>query len=141
MNVTAEHGSGTFRSVLSNGERHGVVVDLPSEKGGSNLGPTALELTAMSLAGCISTIWAKVATNSRVEYQSVDVDIELQQGDGPAPFDRATATVRVESEADPSKLERVLDKTMNACPVGQLFEAAGVTVEAELAAKPEMAAA
>jgi hypothetical protein len=30
---------------------------------------------------------------------------------------------------------------MNACPVGRLFEAAGVTVEAELEAKPEMAAA
>jgi len=141
MNVTAEHGSGTFRSVLSNGERHGVVVDLPSEKGGSDLGPTALELTAMSLAGCISTIWAKVATNSRVEYRSVDVDIDLQQGNGPAPFERATATVRVESEADPSKLERVLDKTMNACPVGRLFEEAGVTVEAEIVAERKMAAA
>jgi uncharacterized OsmC-like protein len=141
MNVTAEHGSGTFRSVLSNGERHGVVVDLPSEKGGGDLGPTALELTAMSLAGCISTIWAKVATNSRVEYRSVDVDIDLQQGNGPAPFERATATVRVESEADSSKLERVLDKTMNACPVGRLFEEAGVTVEAEIVAERKMAAA
>jgi len=141
MNATAEHVSGSFRSVLSNGNRHGLVIDLPEEQEGENLGPTALELTGMALAGCISTIWAKVATNSRVPYRTVDVDLDLDSGDGRAPFDRATATVRVESEAEPDKLERVLDKTMSACPVGRLFEEAGVTVDADLVVDRKMAAA
>lgn len=141
MNATAEHVSGSFRSVLSNGNSHGLVVDLPEEQEGGNLGPTALELTGMALAGCISTIWAKVATNSRVPYRTVDVDVDLKPGDGPAPFDRATATVRVESDADPEKLERVLDKTMSACPVGRLFEEADVALDANLVVNRNMATA
>lgn len=141
MTVTSTHTADSFRSVLANERNHGVVVDLPTDKGGDDLGATALELTAMSLAGCISTIWAKVATNSRVDYRSVDVEVTLDQANGASTFTDAHAIVRVDSDADRSKLERVLSKTMNACPVGLLFERADVSIGTDLVTEPALEAA
>jgi uncharacterized OsmC-like protein len=132
MNVTAEHTIGNYQSVVDNDREHGVVLDLPKEKDGDNLGPTALELSGMSLAGCISTIWAKVAANSNVGYRTIEVEVDLEEGNGASPFTDATAVVRVDSDASEEMLERVLRKTMEACPVGQLFEQAGVEVHASL---------
>lgn len=63
MTITSRHVTGSFQSVVDNSRHHGVVQDLPEAKSGDDLGPTALELAGMALAGCISTIWAKVASN------------------------------------------------------------------------------
>jgi Predicted redox protein, regulator of disulfide bond formation len=126
MDATAEHTAGDFQSIVDNGRAHGIVVDLPPDKEGDDMGPTALELTGMALASCVSTIWAKVATNSGVQYRKIEVDVELDHPAGAPTVTNAEATVRVDSSEDVSKLERVLRKTMEACPVGRLFEKAGV---------------
>ena len=132
MNVTAEHAAGTYRSVVDNGRDHDIVLDLPEALDGDDQGPTALELSGMALAGCISTIWAKVAHNSNVDYREIEVEVRLNKADAASPFADSEAVVRVESEADRNRLERVLDKTMEACPVGRLFEEAGVETETTL---------
>jgi uncharacterized OsmC-like protein len=132
MNVTAEHTAGTYRSVVDNGRSHDVVLDLPKALDGDNQGPTALELSGMALAGCISTIWAKVAHNSNVDYREIEVEVNLDQADSAPTLTDSEAVVRVDSPADPDRLKRVLDKTMEACPVGRLFEQAGVETETTL---------
>lgn len=132
MTITSRHVTGCFQSIVDNGRHHGVVLDLPEAKSGDDLGPTALELAGMALAGCISTIWAKVASNSGVEYRKIRVELNLEQGDGSSTFTESTATVRVDSDEEQQKLERILSKTMDACPVGQLFEQAGIQTETTL---------
>lgn len=130
MQATSEHTHGDFQSVVDNGRRHGLVLDLPHGQDGEDLGPTALELTGMSLAGCISTIWAKVAENSGVSYRKIEVEMTLEKGD--TTISDSEALVRVDSDEDLDKLERILDKTMQVCPVGHLFEQAGVDTETTL---------
>jgi len=130
MKATSEHTSGDYQSVVSNGRTHGLVLDLPPRQDGDDLGPTALELTGMSLAGCISTIWAKVAGNSGVSYQKIEVDMTLEKERG--TISTLEATVRVDSDEDAGTLERVLDKTMRTCPVGRLFEQADVEIDTTL---------
>jgi Predicted redox protein, regulator of disulfide bond formation len=132
MNVTAEHAAGNYQSVVDNGREHDVVLDLPETLDGDDEGPTALELSGMALAGCISTIWAKVAHNSNVSYRKIEVEVDLEQADGAPTLTDSEAVVRVDSSADQDRLERVLDKTMQACPVGRLFEQAGVETETML---------
>lgn len=132
MNVTAEHAAGNYRSVVDNGRDHGVVLDLPENLDGDDLGPTALELSGMALAGCISTIWAKVAHNSDVDYRKIEVEVDLDQADGASTLTDSSAVVRVDSDADSDRLQRVLDKTMQSCPVGRLFEKAGVETKTTL---------
>ena len=130
MKATSEHTNGDFQSVVDNGRQHGLVLDLPASQDGDDLGPTALELTGMSLAGCISTIWAKVAANSGVSYRKIEVEMDLEKEKG--TIGASDVVVRVDSDEDAGKLERVLDKTMRTCPVGRLFEQAGVDIDTSL---------
>jgi putative redox protein len=134
MKATSEHTQGDYQSVVDNGRQHGLVLDLPASQDGDDLGPTALELTGMSLAGCISTIWAKVAENSGVPYRKIEVEMDLEKEKG--TIGASEVVVRVDSDEDAGKLERVLDKTMRTCPVGRLFEQAGVEIDTTLVKEP-----
>jgi putative redox protein len=135
MKSVSRHISGCYQSVVDNGRHHGLVLDLPGAKGGDDLGPTALELAAMALSGCISTIWAVVAKNSGVSYQRLTVELEADKPDDKPTIVSARAVVTVESGETREKLQRILDKTLDACPVGKLYEKAGISVQTELVVK------
>ena len=132
MKITSRHVTGCYQSVVDNGRHHGVVLDLPEAKAGDDVGATALELAAMALAGCVSTIWAVVATNSGCSYRKIVVELDIEKPDSAPTFTKGSALVRVDSDETQEKLERILEKTMNACPVGRLFEAANVEIATTL---------
>jgi uncharacterized OsmC-like protein len=132
MKITSRHVTGCYQSVVDNGRHHGVVLDLPETKAGDDVGATALELAAMALAGCITTIWAVVANNSNCAYRKILVELDMDKPDSAPTFTGGTALVKVDSDESQEKLERILEKTMNACPVGRLFEAAKVEVKTTL---------
>ena len=135
MKSTSKHVSQCYQSIVDNGRHHGVVLDLPGAKGGDDLGPTALELAVMSLSGCISTIWAVVATNSKVSYDRVLVEVEADKPDDQPTITAVRCVVTIESKEPPEKLQRTLDKTMNTCPVGKLYEKAGIPMQVRLEVK------
>jgi putative redox protein len=132
MKSTSKHFAQCYQSVVDNDRHHGVVLDLPGAKGGDDLGPTALELAVMALSGCISTIWAVVATNSKVSYERLVVVVDADKPDDQPTITAARCVVTVDSKESREKLQRVLDKTMNACPVGKLYEKAGIPVQVSL---------
>jgi putative redox protein len=124
--------SGSYQSILDDGRKHSMVTDLSPDEGGTDFGPSALEVTVMSLAGCITTIWAIIAANSKVEYRDITAEVDASKPSGEKTITTAKAVVTVHSDDDEKKLERCLDKTMKTCPVGLLFEKAGVEIETEL---------
>lgn len=132
MKSTAKLVEGCFQSIVDNGGHHGIVLDLPGNKGGQDVAPTALELAVMALSGCISTIWAVVAKNSGVSYRKFTVDVEADKPDDQVTITAARAVVHIESAEEQEKLERTLDKVMRTCPVGQLYEKAGIAVSTTL---------
>ena len=132
MKSTAKLVEGCFQSIVDNGGHHGIVLDLPGNKGGQDVAPTALELAVMSLSGCISTIWAVVAKNSDVSYRKFTVVVEADKPEDQVTIVGAKAVATIESDEDQEKLERTLDKVMRTCPVGQLYEKAGIQVEAKV---------
>ena len=121
-----------FQSVVDNDRSHGIVVDLPAGKNGDDQGPTALELAVMALASCISTIFAIIAKNSNVSFSALKVDVEVDKPDSAPTITSAKAVVHIASGDDRDKLERCLEKTMKSCPVGQLYEKAGIEIGTEL---------
>jgi uncharacterized OsmC-like protein len=50
-----------------NGRGHKVICDLSEAKGGTNAGPTPLELALMALAGCGTIIYAELCKNSKID--------------------------------------------------------------------------
>jgi len=121
---------GGYQSVINNGRTHTVVTDLPTESNGEDFGATALELAVMSLAGCISTIYKKVADKMRIDVANLQVELDAEKGED--TINKVKCVVNVTSDATQEKLEKCLDNTMKACPVGVLYEKAGVEISTEL---------
>jgi len=96
MKITSRHVAGCYQSVVDNGRNHGVVMDLPEKKSGDNVGATALEMAGMALAGCISTIWAVVANNSKCSYRKMIVELELDKPDEAIAAYRRAIAIRAD---------------------------------------------
>jgi uncharacterized OsmC-like protein len=67
------------RSTVGNMRAHSVVCDLSTAAGGTDAGPTALELALMALADCGVTIFADVCKKSNIEPGKVDVVVEADK--------------------------------------------------------------
>jgi uncharacterized OsmC-like protein len=119
-----------YQSLINNGRNHSIVTDLPDTSQGQDTGATALEVSLMSLAGCISTIFKKVADKMRINVEKLEVDMNADKGQ--ETFDVVRYKVYVKSDAPKEKLEKCLDTTENTCPVGVLFSKAGVKIDREL---------
>ena len=119
-----------YQSVINNGRNHSVVTDLPNDSEGKDEGATALELSLMSLAGCISTIFKKVATKMRINVEELQIHMEGEKGK--ETFEKVNYKVKVKSDAPQEKLEKCLETTEKSCPVGVLFTKAGIEITREL---------
>ena len=115
-----------YRSVLDNGRGHSVVVDLPPAQKGGDTGPTALELAVMALAGCVTTIFKIIADKRRFKYDSLKVELDAEKPDGAMTITKIKGEVEVVTEAGEKEAETVLKLTLDNCPVGVLFDKAGV---------------
>ncbi|HBG70772.1 MAG: hypothetical protein A2W93_04310 [Bacteroidetes bacterium GWF2_43_63] len=124
-----------FQSVVDNGRNHSTVVDLPEAKGGSNNGPTALELCVMSLSGCVGTIFAMVAQKMRIQFEKMDVEVNADQKDGASTITDVHILLRIQSDEELLKLEKCYETTEKTCPVGVLFSQAGISITHEIIIK------
>lgn len=123
---------GGFESVLEDGRAHSVTVDLPVNEGGHSVGTSPLELCVLSLAGCITTIFALIARKRHLPYQGMSVALEAERPHGAPTISRVYGTVRVRSKADHAEVETTLRLALKTCPVGVIFERAHVPVDVHL---------
>lgn len=121
-----------YQSVVDNGRSHGIVIDLPKDKDGDDLGPTALELAVMGLSGCIGTIYPLIANKMRLSIDNLEVELEAEKGPDDPTITKIKADVKVKSTEKKDKLEKCLETTMNTCPVGFLYEKAGIPMDINL---------
>jgi putative redox protein len=119
---------GDYQSLLEDGRGHTVTVDLPVGEEGDNLGPSALELCVLSLAGCITTIFALVAKKRRLKFEAMTVDLDTERPKGSPTISSVTGVLRVVTSVNPTDVETALRITLRTCPVGVLFEQAHVPV-------------
>ena len=117
-----------MRSVVDNGRTHAQIMDLPPAKDGTDQGPTALEVCVMSLAGCISTIFAVFAKKMRLEFTALKVTIDAEKPDDADTITKVTINMDIQTEAKEDKIERCFDMTCQNCPVGVLYRQAGVEI-------------
>lgn len=117
-----------FQSVVDNGRNHSTVIDLPEAKGGSNSGPTALEICVMSFSGCVGTIFAMVAQKMHLEFEKMEVEVDAQQKDNAPTLTDVHFTMKIKTAATEEKVAKCIEHTMNTCPVGVLYRQAGVKI-------------
>ncbi len=120
-----------FRIAVDDGRAHSVVLDLPPEMG-TDRGPSALELGVMSFAGCIATIFALMSKKMRVRIKDLKIDMTAEKPEEARTVTKADYEITVVSGESEDKLKSVFELTKANCPVGLLFEKAGVQVNYKL---------
>jgi putative redox protein len=118
-----------YETLLEDDHAHSVIVDLPVDEGGRSVGPSALELSVLALAGCITTTFALVARKRHLVFQGMTVALEAERPPGAPTITRVRGTLRLRTRADRGEVETVLRLTLKTCPVGVIFERAAIPVE------------
>ncbi len=114
-----------FRIDVDDGRTHAYCLDLPPADG-TDLGSSALELSLMSLAGCYATIFVLTAKKMRMALVDLEVELEAEKSEELRTIVKADLQVKVKTSAPASRIQRVHELTVRNCPVGILFEKAGV---------------
>jgi len=125
-----------LRIDVDDGRAHGLCLDLPPELG-TNMGPTALELCVMSYAGCFATIFALTAKKMRVLLRDLEVRLEAVKSDETETIAEADFDITVKADVPEDRIQRIFKLTLENCPVGKLFEKAGVKTNYNIRAEKQ----
>ena len=114
-----------FQILLDDGESHSYVVDLAPDLG-TGLGSTSLELCVMSHAGCYATIFLLTAKKMRLVIKGLKVKLDAVKSDETGTVSEEAFDISVKTDAPQDRIERAHKLTVETCPVGILFDKAGV---------------
>lgn len=124
------------RSVADNSRTHSIVLDLETPKGGTDMGPTALELALMALADCAVTIAADVAKKSNLTLTKLEAYAEADKSPDSPIVTNVNLKVCVAGKARKELLEALWKRTEVICPVIFIFKEP-IPVKLELETTPE----
>ena len=85
------------RLETDNGRGHSVICDLSEASGGTNAGPTPLELAVMALAGCGVIIYADVCKNSKIDPGKIEIAVEAEKSPNSPTLSGVTMKVNIDS--------------------------------------------
>lgn len=133
--VTARQTEGTLVSVGTRSHRW--IIDEPTHKGGTDLGPTPLESLLGSLVGCETVVLKLVADAIGFDYSDIEItcegtaDMRGARGvKGVRPYFSAVKMVISLTTDEPAKrLELLRRNVEQRCPVMNLFESADVEMD------------
>jgi uncharacterized OsmC-like protein len=119
--------------VTENGRGHSVTCDLPENQGGTNVGPTPLELAMMGLAGCGVIIYAEVCKNSKMDPGQIEVAVDAEKIPGSPIINNVTMKVNITSKTRKGLVEAAWRRTEATCPVLFVYkEQIPIKVEVEI---------
>ena len=112
------------------------VIDEPTERGGSNAGPSPTETGVAALIGCTNVIGHKCADKLGVVIGHLKIDAEfdldrrgvLLQEEIEVPFKAVRLNVQCDGAASQAEIDRVAIETEKYCPLSKLFLNAGADV-------------
>ena len=110
------------RSEVDNSRMHKVVCDLSTTAGGTDKGPTALELALMALADCAVTIFADVCKQSKINLTKVEATVEAEKPADSPVLSSVTVKTRVSANTRKELLEAAWRRTEANCPVLSIFK-------------------
>jgi putative redox protein len=117
-----------FRIDVDDGRSHAVCLDLSRDDDGTDMGPSALELCLMSHAGCYATIFVLTAKKMRFSLKDLEVKVEAIKSEEAGTVTEEKFEIIVGIDAPEDRIQRIHKLTLLSCPVGRLFEKAGVKI-------------
>jgi putative redox protein len=126
-----------FRIDVDDGRSHAVCLDLSRDDDGTDMGPSALELCVMSHVGCYATIFALTAKKMRFSLKDLEVKVEAVKSEEAGTVTEEKFEIIVNIDAPEDRVQRIHKLTLQDCPVGKIFEKAGVKISYDLRAEKE----
>jgi len=126
-----------FRIDVDDGRSHALCLDLSREDDGTDMGPSALELCVMSHAGCYAVIFALTAKKMRFKLKDLEVKVEAIKSEEAGTVVEEKFEIIIGMDAPEDRIQRIHKLTLLDCPVGKLFEKAGVKARYNLKIKKE----
>jgi putative redox protein len=120
-----------YEVALDNSRSHCTIADQPTPTF-PGLGPTPLELCVMSHAGCYATIAALTAEKMRLTLKGCVVKVEALKSEETGAIAEENFDILFKIEAPEDRIQRLHELTLKNCPVGILFEKAGVKINYNL---------
>lgn len=111
--------------VGTSGTGHGIVVDIPEEKGGFGAGPSNTELLLISLCGCTGMDVVSILKKKRVKFEAFEVAAEGEVStDLPKHLTKIEVVYRIWGEDVPAEaLERSIElSTEKYCTVSNTLK-------------------
>jgi uncharacterized OsmC-like protein len=110
------------RTIADNSRTHSLVLDLGTEKGGDDTGPTALELAIMALADCAITIFADVCKQSKIELNKLEAVAEAEKPPDSPKLTGLKIKINISAKARKQLIEAAWRRTEAMCPVVSIFK-------------------
>jgi putative redox protein len=120
-----------YEMALDNGRSHCSIADQPTETF-PGFGPTPLELCVMSHVGCYATIAALTAKKMRLNLKDCSIKVEAIKSLDVGTITEETFDIAFDIDAPEDRVLRLHELTLKNCPVGLLFEKAGVRITYKL---------
>jgi len=112
-------------------------IDEPTERGGTNLGPTPTETAVASLVGCTNVIANKCAEKLGIDIGHLHIEatysfdrrgVTLAE-EIDVPFPKIVLNITADGSATEAELNNVSTELKKYCPIAKLFRQAGTEVE------------
>ena len=126
-----------FRIDVDDGRSHAICLDLPREDDGTNMGPSALELCVMSHVGCYAAIFVLTAKKMRFLLKDLEIKVEAVKSEEAGTVTEEKFEIIVKINAPEDRIQRIHKLTLQNCPVGKIFENAGIKISYALRAEKE----
>jgi len=115
-----------YRIDVDDGRTHAICLDLEEDSDGTNLGPSALELALMSFAGCYATIFMLTANKMRATIKDLEIKVEAVKSEQAGTITETKFDITTRTDLAEDRVRRLHELTVKGCPVGKIFEKAGV---------------
>jgi len=112
-------------------------IDEPTERGGTNKGPTPTDTVISALVGCTNVIGHKCASKLNVDIGHLQIDVSCEfdrrgvmlSEEIDVPFTKIILNVKSDGSATADELQSVATEVGKYCPLAKLFRQAGTVIE------------
>lgn len=112
-------------------------IDEPTERGGTNLGPTPTEAAVAALIGCTNVIANKCADKLGVDIGHLTIDATytfdrrgvMLMEEVEVPFTKIVLNIVADGTATEAELKNVSTELAKYCPVAKIFRHSGTEIE------------
>lgn len=124
--VEIKQGAG-FRTECKVG-KHTVIIDQPTPAGGTDAGPSPLDVQLMSLGGCVAAIGRIIANQRKLPVRGIevtvegDIDTDGLLGKSTASrvgFSAITARVKIDADMTATEKQQFLHDIDARCPISE----------------------